>query len=576
MVSPAVAFRSLTNTIWLLLTLLISTLTAHQACADSFEASVDRAAIAEQETLTVTFSYSPQVLMGTPDFSALKQDFAIVQGPSRFNSFRSTNGQVESHTEWSLVLTPLHSGRLTIPALTFKGQTSNAISINVSQQSAQVQKQSSENAFFDIQVEPQPLYFVQGEILYTEKLYYRINHQSPSLSDMAVEDARVVAIGDPRQYFSTINGERVGVYERRFAIYPEKTGTLVIPGQRFQAVATSRSNPYDAWQGRQTMITAVSKPIELTISAMPANYPALPWLPARAVNISDQFSLADDQWVVGEAVTRTIRINTEGLSASQIVLPEPVLPDGVKRYPDQPDIKDQMTDEGVTGVYQQAVALVPTQPGTLQLPELKLAWWNTLTNQLEYALLPARTVTVKAAPNSPPASVATTVNSAVPATNNAIHMATNDNVPDQRWWLITAVLVLTNMITLGLWLRNRGTITPARSSATDDTSAVTGLSRQQGWQQLKAACLNGDAGAARSSLLSWASTVCSQPPRSLRELQQQVSEPGLKAALAELDATLFSAQTNSAWSGANLLVLLERWQKETASRPAAAKGLYPS
>ncbi|MCY0966497.1 BatD family protein [Parathalassolituus penaei] len=575
MVSQAVSLRSLTTGIWLLLALLLGSLLAAQVQADTFEASVDRASISEHETLTVTFSFSPQALMGTPDFSGLKQDFSVVQGPSRFNSFRSTNGQIDSRTEWSLVLTPLHSGRLTIPAITFKGQTSNPIEINVSQQSSQVQQQSSENAFFDIQVDQQPLYFVQSEILYTEKLYYRVNHQSPSLSDMAVEDARVVAIGEPRQYFSTINGERVGVYERRFAIYPEKTGTLVIPGQRFQAVATSRSNPYDAWQGRQTMITAASKPIELTISAIPANYPPLPWLPAKAVDVSDQFSLADDQWVVGEAVTRTIRINTEGLSASQIVLPEPVLPDGLKRYPDQPDIKDQLTDEGVTGVYQQAVALVPTQPGTLQLPEFRLAWWNTRTNQLEYASLPARTVTVKAAPNNAPTPAAPAVDSAVPAASDVAPMATNDGAPDQRWWLLTAVLVLTNLITLGLWLKNR---TPSVGSPAvkEDISSAAGISRQQCWKLLKNACQQGDAAAVRNHLLAWAGTVCVQPPRSLRELQQQVSDPGLKAALAELDATLFSAQTNSAWNGTNLLVLLERWQKETASRPAAAKGLYPS
>lgn len=552
----------------LLMFLLILTGSSH-AMADSFTASVDRTTIGEQETLQLTYRFEPQVLMGSPDFSVLDKDFQVLQGPSRMNSFRSYNGQSQSQTEWTLVLLPKRTGAIQIPAISFKGETSNVINLQVNAMSADVRQKTDQDAFFDIEVEKQPIYYVQGQILYTEKLYYRVNHQDANLTDFEVEDARVQALGEPRQYISVINGERVGVYERRFAIYPEKAGTLVIPGQRFQAMASARSNPYDRWSTRQSLLSTVSKPIELEIQPIPADYPPLPWLPARALTINEQFST--DNWKVGEAVTRTISIHTDGLSASQIVLPEPMIPDGLKRYPDQPEYQDQTSDQGVSGDYRLAVALVPTAAGDLTLPELTLAWWNTNTNRLEYARLPAHTFKVMAAANQPPQATTATSNNAAGTSNPAVatapvaSAATSANNP----WLWGAILLLGlgNLVFAILWWRGRQ---PAAAT----TVTAENNDQQQAWQNLRRSCQQGNPGEVRAALQAWLHSSQNGNMATPGQFRNGIDDPALQAALDELDASLFSPRNNSAWNGNNLWLRLQGWQQQQA-KAAGSSALPP-
>merc|ERR1711879_133961 len=370
----------------------------------------------------LTLTYSPQILLGSPDIDALNQDFDILSGPRRMNSFHSVNGQSESKTEWTFLLLPKQRGNLTIPALTFKGETTTPISLTVTEVPQSVQQQQDKDAFFDIQVSDQDTYYVQGQILYVEKLYYQVNHQDANLTTLEVEDARVEELQEPKRYRTVVNGQRLGVYERRFAIFPEKAGTLVIPGQRFQAMAMSRN--FNSWSGRTSSLSAVSRPIEIEVQPIPDAYPVSPWLPANQLNIAEVWSDELSSWQVGNPLTRTIRIEADGLAASQIVLPDVTLPASLKQYPDQTRYDDHTSDRGIQGVFTQPVALVPTEAGRLTIPELRIPWWNTRTNQLEYATLPERQLTIQPQPGQPA--------SAAPAANANPAQAVSGQTTDTR------------------------------------------------------------------------------------------------------------------------------------------------
>src|SRR5690606_34917318 len=197
---------------------LLSWLTAHPALAASFSASVDRTRISEQETLTLSLRYEAQVLFQKPDFQPLEQDFRILN-EQRAQRWVVSNGQRESYTEWLLTLLPLRTGELTIPALSFDGQTTAAIQVQVSPTPASVKQQLQEDFFFVTSVTPPDSLYVQSQLLYTEKLYYRFEHDNAALSELKVTDARVQPLGDVRQYTTVIDGKRLGVYERRFLIF---------------------------------------------------------------------------------------------------------------------------------------------------------------------------------------------------------------------------------------------------------------------------------------------------------------------------------------------------------------------
>lgn len=491
--------------------------------ADSLTAQVNRTEISEQDTLQFILTQSPQNNRDTPDFSTLEKDFQILRGPSQSSQANWINGDYSSQTEWTLLLMPRRTGKLTIPAFEVGGDRSQAIEINVTPLPESVQNQATQDAFFDIHIGELPAYYVQGEILYTEKLYFRVNHQEPSLTELNIEDARIEPLSDPQRYTSMINGERVGVYERRYAIYPEKAGTLVIPGQRFQALGSRRGNAFDRWSTSQYRLTAVSKPIELEIKPLPAQYPAAPWLPARSLTIEESYSGDPENWHTGEAITRTLRLYSSGMSARQIVLSETQFPNSLRGYPDQPEYEDDSGAEGTQGTFSQSTALVPTTSGPLHIPGIRVPWWNLETDQLEYAELPARDLHIQPSKqssqsisndmekrdsahhdgSSQPVQPGATEQGAPAIGSGAGYSNTGSTANDQSfsiWWLVaTLILLATNGLTL--WQLLAAQRPSKKGEKVGQGPQATGSS--QALKDIKRACQRNDPAAIRQGLLEW-------------------------------------------------------------------------
>ena len=543
--------------------MLFFLLSGAPAWANEFTATTDRTQLGEQETFNLILRYNAQVGFGSPDTTALQRDFQILN-QQRSNQFRSVNGKTDSFTQWTLTLLPKRTGTLTVPPVTFEGKSTLPVTIEVSPLPAGVREQLAQEFFFDIRVSPVDALYVQGQLIYTEKLYYRSAHEDPTLSELKVTDARVQALGDVRQYTTVIDGQRLGVYERRFAIFPETAGELVIPGQRFNAQV---ANPYDRWsRGRQ--ISVVSKPLRLNVLPIPDAYPQAPWLPARKLVLEERFSIPPQQWVAGEAVTRTLIMKAAGLPGSQ--LPAIALPviDGLRYYPDQNRHDESNGEQGIDGYAEQSVALVATRDGRLVLPEVRIPWWNTERNQLEYAILPAHSIQVQGgAPATPTADTQAT---SLPATATSAMSI---------WlWLASGLLSLALLLSLilnvWLWRRQRRTPVPsvqAGHSGAPDTAAL--------WHTFSNACQNNNAAAMRSSLLNWVNAggmgPLSQPVSSLTSLSRLTDNPSLQAALAELDAHLFSQQANSAFNGQNLKSLLQTNRLHRSADVTSEPSLYP-
>lgn len=112
-------------------------------------------------------------------------------------------------------------------------------------------------------------------------------------------------------------------------------------------------------------------------------------------------------------------------------------------------------------------ALVPTHSGTLALPALEVAWWNTREDHLEHSSLPARTLNVL---DNPALSADTPV---------------GDNSSASTllwpWQLSTLVFALTTVLGLALWWR-------ARSRPAVLRTAQNGPSPRTLLDDLKRAC----------------------------------------------------------------------------------------
>ncbi len=503
----------------------------NSAQAATLSANVDRKQITENDSFRLFVRFDEQVGFGQPDLTALKKDFRVIN-QQRSNQFRSMNGKTVSFTEWTLVLSPLRTGNLIIPALEFKGQKSQEIEVSVNELPQSVKEQIAKEFFFDIEIDSKSTY-VQAQVLYTEKLYYSINHEDATLSELKVTDAHVIPLGEVRQYNTTINGQRMGVYERRFAIFAEESGEMVIPGQKFTANVV---NSYNRWS-RGRPVSAVAKPIRIAVKATPSTYPQSPWLPSPQISISDRWSKPYSEWQVGEPITRNITINAQGLSGSQ--LPSIALPivEGLKYYPDQSEHQDQTDSLGIQGLYQQSLAIVPTQSGRITVPEMRIPWWNIETNKLEYAILPAQTVNVAAAENSAVIkSSQQPTSSSIAQTNGTIIQTENSG-----YWVLSTLLLLISNIVLAflLWRKHE--------NVEDVEEKIPEINSKAVLKKLKSACQKNDAKNIRHFLKLWAQLE--YQTTSLDSFAKIFNDIPLSNAIRELDSHLFQDTKNSAFNG---------------------------
>ena len=537
---------------------LVFLLLTQIASAGTLTATVDRKQITENDSFRLFLRYDEQVGYGQPDLTVLKKDFRVLS-QQRSNQFRSMNGKTVSFTEWTLMLSPIKTGTLIIPAVEFDGQFSQEIQVTVNELSQTVKDQIAKEFFFDIEVDRSSTY-VQAQIIYTEKLYYSVNHEDATLSEFKVTDAHVIPLGDVRQYNTNINGQRMGVYERRFAIFAEESGELVIPGQKFTANIV---NSYNRWS-RGRPVSVVAQPIRIKVESTPSIYPQAPWLPSQQLTISDRWSKSYSEWQVGEPVTRTITLNARGLSGSQLPTIDLTQVDGLKYYPDQSDHNDKTDTQGIHGFLQQSIAIVPTQSGRVTIPEMRIPWWNLETNQLEYAILPTQTITVAAA--STVLKDKNTIENDKAAAPSISSAATTHS-GDGYWIAATLLLLLTNIITAFLLWRRQ-------DKAIDKTPGTVPTSSKDKLRQVKKACQKNDPLIIRQTLKEWSQQELGIS--AMDQLGQQLNSIALSNSLNELESVLYQNSENSAFNGQMLWNnLSQAIKKMQTSRPTNQAELSP-
>ncbi|GAA6143945.1 BatD family protein [Thalassolituus maritimus] len=542
------------------------------AAAADLIASVDRKQIGRADPVTLQIVYSDVQagflsLLNTdmPDMSQLERDWNIVGRPRISKESSNINGNRTAQTRWEVELLPRRSGEVLIPSLSFKGQYTDPIRIQV-KDTQTTQPEKTENFYFEVEVSS-GTHYVQEQLLYIERMYYTVNHEDAVLSEFEVANARVQPLMDAKQYLTVVDGQRIGVYERRYALFPESSGTLTIPGQRFTARVTDRFNRF-----RGSAETIVSKPIELQIQPIPDNYPQAPWIPASRFTLDETFSAPPTEWQVGEPVTRTFAIKATGLSAGQVPpIPMAEVP-GVRYYPDQTQDDSSISDQGITTVVTQSVAVVPGNTGDLTLPEIRIPWWNTLENRVEYATLPEHNIQVIAAKAS------TSPSDAIPELTGSDE-ADSDNAKSvettQSYLIPLIVSIGFNLLLLaaiiGLYLSRKNQTTVA---STEDTAEAEKASKEEThylWRELKKAARDNNAQALREMIIRWAASESGQSMTSLAQAEVWLDDFRLSAALAELDATLYSTDDNSAFNGQGIIGLIEKALKAKKEKQNASR-----
>ncbi|WP_454255728.1 BatD family protein [Pseudomonas sp. Marseille-Q8238] len=514
----------------LLCALLLSLMTL-QAVAASFTATVDRTRLSDGESIDLILQSDDVTVFGKPDLTPLQPLFDVLSTRQE-NRLATFDGKTQATTRWIVTLQPKQTGFVVVPPLTLGDASSEPITLQVLPADTSANNGKLAPIFLDASLDQDSVY-VQAQAILTLRIYHSVSlYDDSSLTPLQMPDARIEQLGEPRTYEKQINGVRHGVIELRYAIYPQKSGELTIPSQLFSATPAQRSNndvynPFGPRPGRSVQVKSPEVP--LTVKAKPADYPAdAPWLPARSLSLAESWSPEPDQARVGDSLTRSILMRAEGLSSAQL----PPLPTsqaiGLRRYPDQPKLANESSERGLIGSREEREALVPSRSGTIDLPELKVVWWNTREDRLEHTSLPARTLQVA---NNPALDVETPVAPAVP-------VASGDSALLWPWQLACALLGITTLLGFGLWWR-------ARRQPAILPTVQTGPSPRTLLDDLKRACQANDTQATRQALDAWAR----QQPETLAEMAARFAP--LSETLDGLNGALYS-ESGQNWQGEEL------------------------
>lgn len=344
-------------------------------------ASVDKNPVLQGEYFVLSIGADDTVQGSQPDTSALLKDFIV--GPTSVSSQTSIiNGSVTRKTVWKTELMSRKSGVFQIPTFELNGIKSQPFNLEVKAREAQ--SSNNKDIFIKTSLTPSTLYVQQAGV-YNVKLYLAKDLSEGSLTTPELENAQISQLGKQVESNEIIEGKRYLVVSRDYLVQPQKSGEFTIEAPAFNG--RIRQNY------RSISVSAIGEDTQLTVKPIIDNYQGN-WLPSELVTLHEEFQPDNMSVEVGTPITRTITLTAVGITKEQ--LPEIKLSniDGIKSYPDQAENKNVVRDGRIISQRIESFALLPQRPGNYTLPEVKISWFNTIVNKVEFATLPAKQITV--------------------------------------------------------------------------------------------------------------------------------------------------------------------------------------
>lgn len=484
----------------------------------------DRIALGETATLNVQ---TDQPGVDAPDYSPLLGDFAV-SGNSSSQQYQNVNGVGRSRTLFVVALQPRRDGVIGIPGLRIGQQRTQPLTLTVTPPAAAAAPAHAGDAvFLEAQTDAQEPY-VQQAVGYTVRLYYAAQLISGQLDQDPPEGASLQRVGDDVQYARAMAGRRYTVVERHYLLLPERSGTLTIPGARFQGRGVDEGFFEGLFGDGQRELRASSPPRFVRVRAIPANAPQ-PWLPLRVLTLRYLATPQDAR--AGEAVAVTIQASADGANAAQ--MPELQLQvagaqAGVAQVFADPAQADESFREGRPQVrIARKFSIVPAQAGSLRISSPRLSWWDVRAGVARTATLPD--ITLQVAPGANGFGTA-------PAT--AANLTANDDARDWirvpgvqgavRPWALAAAVFAALWLATFMWGLHRRPQPDAALSVEGARSPPAGTHATQA--DLRRALDNGDLGDVADALCAMATPPVVDPDA----LRARLADPAQLAAIESL------------------------------------------
>jgi hypothetical protein len=174
-----------------------------------------------------------------------------------------------------------------------------------------------------------------------------------------------------------IGGETWQVQRYSFSLFPQREGEITIP-------------PIPVWFGvssgygqEVTSFELVTEPLRVRARVPPGVKDPTGLITAEDVEVEVSWQPEIEGLLVGDAFTRTVRRRAANVSGMAFVpLPVPEI-EGLAVYPKPPEVRDTSERGSLVGERSESVAFVAQRPGSFEIPELVVSWWDPSAERLE-------------------------------------------------------------------------------------------------------------------------------------------------------------------------------------------------
>jgi hypothetical protein len=380
--------------------------------------------------------------------------------------------------------------------------------------------------------------------LYRFKVYRAVATRQEGRRDPGITGAEVLIerAGEERSYEAILNGRAYNVIERVLAIYPQSSGEISISPARFEARVLRDGRI----TGRKVFESEAHTVNVLPIPAPPADFPNADWLPARDVQLSEEWSREPNEVAAGEPVTRKVTVSALGQIETQIPSLDPPEIEGMNVYEDKPDLSRQFEAAGIRGVRRDQYAMIGVRGGPVEVPKLELPWWDIEAGEWRVATLPSRTIEILAAEVEAVVAPPTEAQTATDTPDNAENA--QQLLSDDFWKRASQLIAAAWLLTIVAWWWS------SRERVREPREPEAPPIHKQQAKFLKAArkaATAGDKVAVRAALLEWARLEWpDDSPRSIGDIAQRVAAP-LSDELQLLSSSSYSGAA-SEWDGSEL------------------------
>ena len=558
--------------------------------AQTVTAFVDRNPIHLGETVQFTIRWSGPNPGTTVILDALSKDFDVL-GTSQSNRSSIINGQTKITSDWISTLSPKRAGKLLIPAIQVGPHQTPPITLTVLSESQPGQQGVSRDLFLETSIDSKEPY-IQSQVTYTIRLYHAVPLREGRMEDPTVPDAMVTRLGEDVSYETVKDGRRYQVVERKFAIIPQKSGSLTIPPIVFVGKVPGKKNRrsfIDDFFGNQfrsfgndpfSSIFQSTKPVRsrseahtLHVQPVPPSMKDEVWLPAKDLTLNESWvpdlRQGEMELRVGEPVTRTIVLRAKGVLGPQIPEVSLAEPSRLKIYPDQPKIDTEYEGAVSVGIREQKLALVPTAEGAMRLPEVRVPWWDVDQHKRRVAVLPARDLTILpefGKSSSPGFQIPQPPTPSDSESDGSINSIKEGSIPQETalpsstphpllWQGVAGVFLLGWLMTGVGWLyeRRKG---PRPKNHQEKFSKSASPSERTLLSEFRQACEENEPKKARTALLRWAQVKWQSPaPMGLGDVARHTKNADVQSAIWDLDRSIYASE-GSPWDGSRFYQLV--------------------